>query len=112
MPPRARSRAFLALLTLLLALAAPTARADDDDPDTELARRLFKEGSALYMAGDYQKALERFERARQAKPAAAFDFNIARCHDRLGRWTEALAEYERFIATATDAADIKEASGR
>ena len=84
----------------------------EDDPDTEVARRLFKQGSALYVAGDYARALEAFEKARTAKPASAFDFNIARCHDRLARWTEALAEYERFLATATDTADIAEANGR
>ena len=84
------SRLLLVVLLLVTAVASP-ARADDD-PDTEVARRLFKQGSTLYIAGDYQKALELFEKARLARPLPAFDFNIARCHDRLGRWTEALAE--------------------
>src|SRR4051812_4086540 len=98
MPPRPRFRAPVAAIALLVTLAAfplpvgavdppappragapapPAAKpgAADDDPDTELARRLFKEGSALYIAGNYQKALELFEKARQAKPLAAFDFN-------------------------------------
>lgn len=104
-------RGLPALLVLLSLVVGPALRAEDD-PDTEVARRLFKQGSALYIAGDYQKALGLFEQARLAKPLPAFDFNIARCHDRLGKWTEALAEYQRFAAVATDDEDLKEANAR
>jgi tetratricopeptide (TPR) repeat protein len=92
-------------------VSAPAVRADED-PDTEVARRLFDQGRALYLAGDYAQALKAFEEARIARPSPAFDFNIARCHDRLGSWTAALAEYERFAATAKDPDDLKEARER
>ena len=98
-------------LTIALALAATVARADDD-PDTEVARRLFTAGSDAYFKGAYEKALAAFEKARLAKPLPAFDFNIARCHDRLGHWPEALANYERFVATATDPGELAEAEQR
>jgi tetratricopeptide (TPR) repeat protein len=89
----------------------PCARADDD-PDTEVAKRLFRKGGELYVRGDYQRALEAFTAARQAKPLPAFDFNIGRCEDRLAHWAEALAAYERFAATATSPEDRKEAEAR
>ena len=101
----------LALCCLAFALAGTPARAEDD-ADTEVARRLFKEGRDLYGRGDYEKALAAFEKARTAKPLPAFDYNIARCHDRLGRWTEALAAYVRFVASTPDDAEAKEAQGR
>lgn len=100
----------------LFALAAfslgPTAARADDDPDTEVAKRLFKQGVNLYAADQYAEALDAFEKARLAKPLPAFDFNIARCYDRLGRWNDALAAYERFVVKATDPAEVKEAQGR
>jgi hypothetical protein len=40
-----------------------------------------------------------FERANAATPRPAFDYNIARCYDRLGRWKEALQFYERYLAS-------------
>ncbi len=95
-----------------LTFAAPALARADDDPDTEVARRLFIRGRDLYAAENYAQALDAFEKARVAKPLPAFDFNIARCYDRLGRWSEALAAYERFVVKATDPAEVKEAEGR
>lgn len=108
--PMSRSRAALVSLAIIT-LAAPIARADDD-PDTEVAKRMFARGRDLYGAGKYAEALDAFEKARVAKPLPAFDFNIARCHDRLGRWNDALAAYERFVVKATDPAEVKEAQER
>ena len=85
---------------------------DNVDPDTEFARRLFAEGGALYDKEDYEGALRAFQKARVAKPIAAFEFNIARCLDRLGRWEEALHAYERFSKTTKDPAEVAEVSGR
>lgn len=95
---------------LLLASALP-ARADDD-ADTEVAKRYFRQGVDLYARNEYEKALALFERAKLARPLPEFDFNIALCNDRLGRWTEALAAYERFSVTSSKPAHIKEATDR
>src|SRR5205085_2221287 len=77
-------RAFLVLVVLALSLPATTvARPEIDDPDTEVAKRQFKKGSALYMEGKYEEALVAFESAKLAKPLPAFDYNIALCFDRL-----------------------------
>jgi tetratricopeptide (TPR) repeat protein len=96
----------------VVCLAAAAHAGVQDDPDTDLAKRLFSEGSTLYAASDYEKALDRFQRAKVAKPLPAFDYNIALCNDRLGRWAEALAAYERFAATSSNAADVHAAQER
>jgi tetratricopeptide (TPR) repeat protein len=100
-------------ILLLVVSLVGAAHADVmDDPDTDLAKRLFKEGGALYEAGQYDKALDLFQRAKVAKPLPAFDYNIALCHDRLGHWSEALAAYERFAATSKNADDVSAAQAR
>ena len=75
----------LAAALLLVAGLAPSPARGEDDTDTEIAKRHFAAGSAAYGAGDYRRALREFEEARLARPMAAFDYNIARCLDRLER---------------------------
>jgi len=98
-------------LVCVLLLAA-TAGAEKPDPDTEIARRHFEAGRAKYDASDYQGALEEFEAARKVRQFAAFDYNIARCLDRLERPAEAVAAYERYLAAAPaddpDASEVRE----
>lgn len=84
----------------------------DADPDMEIARRHFEQGTNLYEAGKYAEAITEFEAARQAKPLPAFDYNIARCHDRLEHRAEAITAYERYTAGAPDAADAAEVRER
>jgi tetratricopeptide (TPR) repeat protein len=83
---------------LALTLGAAEVRAVED-PDTEIAKRHFAAGAALYDRGLYKDAIVEFSAARDVKPAPAFDFNIARCYDRLERTREAVEWYERYIAT-------------
>jgi tetratricopeptide (TPR) repeat protein len=98
----------LALMLLLSSLAW----ADKPDPDTEIAKRHFDAGRAKYEASDYLGALEEFEAARKVRQFAAFDYNIARCLDRLERPAEAVAAYERYLAGVPadepDAAEVRE----
>lgn len=92
------------LLLLLFVVSSATAHAEDD-PDEEIARRRFVRGTDFYAANDYEKALAEFEAARRVKQAPAFDFNIARCLDRLERFESAILEYEKYLQAAPNAAD-------
>lgn len=100
------------LVAVVLVLGPAGAGAAEADPDTEVAQRLFAEGAAAYDAKDYANALEKFEAARRLKPLPAFDYNIARCHDRLGQAEPAIAAYERYLAAAPDAPDAAEVRTR
>jgi tetratricopeptide (TPR) repeat protein len=104
---RVRSLVFALVLSLVLwatpGLAQPTL-----DPDSEVARNHYNNGSSYYDSGDYVAALKEFEAGRALAPKPAFDFNIARCHDRLGHWAEAASEYEHYLAADPDAPDSAE----
>jgi tetratricopeptide (TPR) repeat protein len=98
----------LALVTLVAAAPAVAA----DDPDAEIARRHFERGLRFYGAFDYERALHEFEAARVVKALPNFEFNIARCHDRLEHLPEAIARYKSFIAATSDPYDAEEARAR
>jgi hypothetical protein len=78
------------------------------DPDTQAARRHFQEGADLYSQGRWADALQEFTIANSIRPAPAFEFNIARCEDRLEHWTAAADAYDRYLREpTTDDADLR-----
>jgi tetratricopeptide (TPR) repeat protein len=102
------TRALLLCLCLARAVSAQVSL----DPDTEIARRHFEAGRLQYEASDYQGALREFEAARKVRNLPAFDYNIARCLDRLERPAEAIAAYQRYLAANGDTADTAEVRER
>jgi tetratricopeptide (TPR) repeat protein len=100
----------LFLLATIVAWAG-AARAQED-PDTQVGRRHFRVGSERYAAGDYAGALEEFRAARRVTGLPALDYNIARCEDRLEQYSDAIADYERYVAAAPNADDAAEVSAR
>ena len=101
------------VLALVLASALPrTAAAQALDPDEEAARRHFARGLTHYDAGEYQEALSEFDAVKRFHDSAALDYNIARCYDRLERYAEAVAAYERYVAQKPDAPDAAETRER
>jgi tetratricopeptide (TPR) repeat protein len=67
------------------------------------AQALLREGNALFAQGEAQAALEKFEAAYAVFPSPKLQFNIAQANRDLGRPVEALAAYERFLASAPEA---------
>jgi hypothetical protein len=85
-------------LCIAATAAAPSAVADPDVPELPSpAEELTSEGALLYRRGDYQAALERFERASALSPTAMRSVHIARCLAKLGRL---VAARERYLAVA------------
>jgi tetratricopeptide (TPR) repeat protein len=106
-------KSAVAVAALLVCLGS--ARAAEPPPTTpeqfEASRRAYAEGAAAYERGAYDTALEHFQNAYDLAPSPEFWFNIARCHERLGRWAEAANAYERYLAgkpTVEDAVQIRE----
>ena len=85
------------LLAGLLLTATPNA--------VEQARIDFERGAALYRAGSYREALSAFEEAQARSPAPQALFNIARCHDRLGEFVDAVEGYRAYLQAAPEAPD-------
>lgn len=83
-----------------------------DDPDTEVAQRLFQKGADAYNARRYDEAITAFQQARTVKPMAALDFNIGRCYDRLGNTDQALLYYRQYVASTPTPADGDEVRQR
>jgi tetratricopeptide (TPR) repeat protein len=101
-----------ALVCTVLVLSVQSARAQQEDPDTEIARRYFDQGSRAYEQGNYALACQRFEAARKVKPLPAFDYNLGRCHDRADEPVPAIEAYERFLRAEQAGPSADEARAR
>lgn len=78
------------------------AGSEDANKHSEAGRNLYKEGK-------YLEAIEEFRKAYAVAPTPALTYNIARCHERLSQWQEAIQMYERYSKEAPDAKDRAEA---
>jgi tetratricopeptide (TPR) repeat protein len=75
--------------------AQPQAAGADD------AKHANEEGQRRFDAGDYQGALEQFRHVESLFPdSASPKHKIALCLDKLGKTEDAIAAYERFVASA------------
>lgn len=67
------------------------------DSDAALARQYYVLGKGLYERGDYEGALVQFKQAYRNAKRPALLFNIARCHEYLGQWADAVAALEAYL---------------
>ncbi|MDB4952655.1 MAG: hypothetical protein JWO36_224 [Myxococcales bacterium] len=74
-----------------------------DDAPIERAKVLFGDGNQHYNLGEFPQALELYKSAYRVKPLAAFLFNIAQCHRKLGHYQEAITMYQSYLAGIPDA---------
>ncbi len=83
------------------ATPAPDAEAPPaESAPAEDARTLFMEGQEAYESGDYETAIDRWQRAYALEPRAAFLYNLAQAYGRLGRVEEERDALGRFIDEA------------
>jgi tetratricopeptide (TPR) repeat protein len=68
-----------------------------DEVPIERAKALFAEGNQHYNLGEFAPALEAYKAAYRIAPYAAFLFNIAQCHRKLGQHKEAIAMYQSYL---------------
>jgi hypothetical protein len=81
---------------VLLALAAPAARARAADDATAQARSHYEVGLKLFDAREHEQALIEFQAANELKSRPAALFMMAQCEYLLGRLKDARAHYERY----------------
>lgn len=105
--PLARACALLLAFAVALAPIAATAQTADE---REQARALSKAGAALFKAGDYAGAVEKFEAANALVPHPVLDINIGRCYEKLDDPTQALAYCKAALNSPGSPDKVREAA--
>lgn len=100
-----RTATILSTLLLLSPWGAPFAQAQE--AKNAEVEAIYAEGAALYRAGKYRAAIERFERAYALYPEPNLLYNIGRSHEALGELDAALSAYDRCLAAAELSPDLR-----
>ncbi len=97
------------LFALGMSLGASHAAAQEQTAEERLeeARRSYRDGLSLEAAGDWARALRRFEAVAEVRLTPQVRFHIARSKEKLGRLTEALGEYRLAEYEATDLSETE-----
>lgn len=97
----------IALLAPRTTLAAPPIiKQPSSDTVVAQAKELYKQGVALFDTGDFAGALEKFDAVAKLMPAkAAFQYNRGTCLQKLNRYTEAKAAFEKYLELDPKAED-------
>ncbi len=103
--------AWMVCLTWALSLPAIAEKAV---PSTrrQRARTLFVEAKAHYAQAEYPAAIAAFKAAGKLRPSPLLDFNIARCHERMGQARQAIAAYRRYLRGRPRATNRREVRAR
>ncbi|HSM59345.1 MAG TPA: tetratricopeptide repeat protein, partial [Longimicrobiales bacterium] len=102
-PPSRAARVLVLVAGLCLPALAPA------PPRAGAQEDIFREGSRLSQEGQYQAALEAWERIREAGyESAALHFNLGNVHFKLGHLGPAILEYERAERLAPGDQDVAE----
>lgn len=98
----------IAAAALVLLLASP-ARAQSA-ADRAQAEALFQEGLTLFDAQKFEEACVRFEQSQKKDPKLSTLFNLATCHEKIGRTASAWQEFNEAAGAAEKRGDAERAS--
>ena len=85
------------LAWVALALMAPRAAAQTSEADKSAARELAKDAAQAFQNGQYQVAVDKFNKADQLFHAPTLVLGLARAYASLGKYVEAKEAYNRVI---------------
>ena len=91
---------ILALALVALCAIDPAARADDSAmrlPAEPTALVHYTQGNRLYRLRKFEEAITEYQAGAMIDPAPVFDYNLGQCYRQLGKYTEAIWHYERFL---------------
>ncbi len=80
-----------------------TASAQSTTQQKTLAEALFRDGRALFTAGDYEKACPKFAESQRADPTTGTLLHLALCHEQIGKTASAWSEFTEAAAQAARA---------
>jgi tetratricopeptide (TPR) repeat protein len=87
--------ALLLVPTSVIAQPAPTSAPRST---LDVANKHMDRGQELYMQGKFDRAAVAFAEAYKTQPCAAFLYNEAACHQKLGNNQVALSPFQRYFA--------------
>jgi tetratricopeptide (TPR) repeat protein len=90
----------VAALTVVFALVAPVAGAQEDTDAAE-AKKHYTRGMAHYNLDEFDRAVEEFQAGYRLKPDPVFLYNVAQSYRRAKKPEQALTFYEKYLH-ATD----------
>jgi tetratricopeptide (TPR) repeat protein len=88
------------VFSVLLCELEPVARADDTAmklPAEPTALVHYTQGNRLYRLRKFEDAIGEYQAGAMIDPAPVFDYNLGQCYRQLGKYTEAIWHYERFL---------------
>lgn len=84
-------------VTLVFIVSLIPAQALADGDPIEVAKREFEEGKGAFERGQYEVALQHFLEAEKIAPAPSLTYNIGLVYERMGRYTEAAAAFDKYL---------------
>lgn len=88
-----------------LGVAFVVAPARADDAATRSAKKHYARGEKLFALGKFDKALDEYQQAFDAKPLPDFLYNIGQCYRNLGDLEQAIFSFKKYLQLAPDASD-------
>lgn len=101
----------LALVLLLLCISVSSGAAQLA-PAEEQAAVLFERARDAYRQGEFERAEVLLREALSAADVPALHYNLARTLHELGRWREAIDEYEAFLGGSPDSPEAPRVRAR
>jgi len=92
-------------LIVIAIVALSCARARADDAATKSAKRHYAKGEKLFALGKFDKALDEYQQAFDAKPLPDFLYNIGQCYRNLGDLDQAIFSFKKYLRLSPDASD-------
>lgn len=92
-----------------LGLFAPPAWADDPSlaaPQEPTARQHYTQGNRLYRVRKFDEAIIEYQAGAVIELAPVLDYNLGQCYRQLGRYTDAIWHYDRFIKNGRPAPEL------
>jgi tetratricopeptide (TPR) repeat protein len=97
------------VIVLVLGLFVSPAWANDPalaEPNEPTARQHFKHGNRLYRIRKFDEAIAEYQAGAVIELAPVFDYNLGQCYRQLGKYTDAIWHYERFLKNGRPGAEL------
>jgi tetratricopeptide (TPR) repeat protein len=89
----------------LVGVALAFSAAHAEDAATRQAKKHYLKGEKLFALGKFDKALDEYQQAFDAKPLPDFLYNIGQCYRNLGDLDQAIFSFKKYLQLSPSASD-------